>query len=978
MRALLPRACVFAGLSVALGMADWVRASADDCASATPVSEGVFAYDTRNATDDGPNTCASVGFKTVWFAYTASVSGNTTVSTCASNFGPQDQQSVIAVHEGGAATCASPLTIDCSFSGCGIGSSLTFEAGAGQVYLIQIGGGCEDCTSSGLLTIASDAVAPANDACATPRLIGEGVHAISNVGATLDAALSSSCGETVGDVWFRYVPPVSGLAEIATCGSAFNTIVTIFDGTACTPLDAEIACSDDDCRSQSYLLAPVTAGQAYLIQVAGSATSVRDPAQGVGKLVVHVLNQPDNDACADAMAVGEGDWPYTNVDSTTDGPQDCEDLARDVWFSYTPSVTGLASITAAGFDTIMSAYTGGCGAPNQIGCNNDYASVEASIYVPVEAGVPVLILVGGNGGTQGSGVLRISAAAAPANDLCENATPIGLGSFVFSTRGANTDGPVPLCVLPTDQVYNDIWYEFTAPVSGDVVASLCGTLYDTILTAHVGACPDGFTTEAACDDDSCGDGGPSVVIVHDVAAGQRVLLRVGGIFHGFVGEGVLSVTMQSPTCTLLPLGDSIFEAEECSADDNGGCASDTPVFQPLSCAAAGTVQTIFGSAWVASGIRDTDWYRITLPVEATVTWGGDAEFPAVFSIRGGVCQGDELARAVVRSPCEGPSEASIRLSAGTYNLVVTPSDFWGGASCAAGSDYLAVLSVTCDPSGACCGTTSGPCAIRTQPECAASGGTYRGDNTVCDASEYLAARCEGPMESIEATGTAGPQCDQCQVQAPIGFPFTFYGRAYGEVWVNANGFISMGPVSRNVDVPHPLPRNWNPNGVIAPFWTDLVSFHTGSVKYETRGEPGMRRFIVQWTGVPRGFDVDSNTFQVILHEAGQMIDFRYGTVSGSFDGQTVIGVEDADGRRGTMFDATSPFIGGSCLRWSSIAGPSACCPADFNGSGTISVQDIFDYLATYFSGNLTADFNRSGEVSVQDIFDFLAAWFAGC
>ena len=100
---------------------------------------------------------------------------------------------------------------------------------------------------------------------------------------------------------------------------------------------------------------------------------------------------------------------------------------------------------------------------------------------------------------------------------------------------------MPLCVLPTDQVYNDIWYEFTPLVGGDVVASLCGSLYDTILTAYVGACPDGFTTEAACDDDSCGDGGPSVVIVRGVAAGQRVLIRVGGIFDGFVGEGVLSV-----------------------------------------------------------------------------------------------------------------------------------------------------------------------------------------------------------------------------------------------------------------------------------------------------------------------------------------------------------------------------------------------------------------------------------------------------
>jgi len=64
------------------------------------------------------------------------------------------------------------------------------------------------------------------------------------------------------------------------------------------------------------------------------------------------------------------------------------------------------------------------------------------------------------------------------------------------------------------------------------------------------------------------------------------------------------------------------------------------------------------------------------------------------------------------------------------------------------------------------------------------------------------------------------------------------------------------------------------------------------------------------------------------------------------------------------------------------------CAADFNGSGAASVQDIFDFLAAWFSQCTatgpapcqfgSADFNHSGTVTVQDLFDFLAAWFAGC
>ncbi|MCC6320593.1 MAG: hypothetical protein IT438_04055 [Phycisphaerales bacterium] len=74
----------------------------------------------------------------------------------------------------------------------------------------------------------------------------------------------------------------------------------------------------------------------------------------------------------------------------------------------------------------------------------------------------------------------------------------------------------------------------------------------------------------------------------------------------------------------------------------------------------------------------------------------------------------------------------------------------------------------------------------------------------------------------------------------------------------------------------------------------------------------------------------------------------------------------------------------------SITNP--CCRGNYNKSapgpgapGGISVQDIFDFLGGYFSGNACANTNDStpgpgapNGVSVQDIFDFLAAYFGGC
>lgn len=62
------------------------------------------------------------------------------------------------------------------------------------------------------------------------------------------------------------------------------------------------------------------------------------------------------------------------------------------------------------------------------------------------------------------------------------------------------------------------------------------------------------------------------------------------------------------------------------------------------------------------------------------------------------------------------------------------------------------------------------------------------------------------------------------------------------------------------------------------------------------------------------------------------------------------------------------------------------CLGDFNGQNGVTVNDIFDFLAAWFTGCSSVgpncpwngDFNRDGMVSVNDIFDFLSAWFGDC
>jgi hypothetical protein len=48
---------------------------------------------------------------------------------------------------------------------------------------------------------------------------------------------------------------------------------------------------------------------------------------------------------------------------------------------------------------------------------------------------------------------------------------------------------------------------------------------------------------------------------------------------------------------------------------------------------------------------------------------------------------------------------------------------------------------------------------------------------------------------------------------------------------------------------------------------------------------------------------------------------------------------------------------------------------DWNGDGNVRVQDLFDFIGSWFAGD--GDANDDGVANVQDLFDFVNGWFAG-
>jgi hypothetical protein len=135
--------------------------------------------------------------------------------------------------------------------------------------------------------------------------------------------------------------------------------------------------------------------------------------------------------------------------------------------------------------------------------------------------------------------------------------------------------------------------------------------------------------------------------------------------------------------------------------------------------------------------------------------------------------------------------------------------------------------------------------------------------------------------------------------------------------------------------------------------------------FDTRATP---------TNAPNGYGVHVTAL------AGGVTRHRWLVGGSNYLSQSELSVHFGLGSSAMVDQLRVEWPDGRISTWSNVAADRTLvirsCTGDFNRDGTSSVQDLFDFLAAYFSGN--ADINLSGATSLQDIFDFLAAWFGGC
>jgi len=416
-------------------------------------------FDTTEATVDGPEICSTGN--NIWYCYTASCTGEATVSLCGSTFDTE-----LAVYNN---SCSSAPTLSnmlrCNNNFCGWQSEVAFPVTAGSKYLIEVGGYISYEFGTGVLNIScndSPATSPSNDDWDNAYSVGN----VSNLEFDTTNATNDGPGDSIEtpNIWYCYTAPSTGEVTVSLCGSEYDTKLNIYDGCGIFPRwENRIDINDDFCGRQSQITFDAIAGHRYLIEIGGF-----DDAEDVGPGILNIGSKggpfpppsSSNDDCQNAKLIGNvTGLAFDTSDATFDGPGHCL-TSPNIWYIYNATCTGEATVSLCGssYDTRLAVYSGGGCNPSYsrlIECNDDSCGWQSEVTLDVTAGQQYLIEVGGFGDNTGEGLISISCeGTAPTSQADLGDAPDSTNNFGSNMTAYPKGGPSGVKAhYPT--VYND-------------------------------------------------------------------------------------------------------------------------------------------------------------------------------------------------------------------------------------------------------------------------------------------------------------------------------------------------------------------------------------------------------------------------------------------------------------------------------------------------------------------------------------------
>ncbi len=134
--------------------------------------------------------------------------------------------------------------------------------------------------------------------------------------------------------------------------------------------------------------------------------------------------------------------------------------------------------------------------------------------------------------------------------------------------------------------------------------------------------------------------------------------------------------------------------------------------------------------------------------------------------------------------------------------------------------------------------------------------------------------CTSVFEDISTTGTALGLSDDGEANITLPFSFTLGNTTSANLVVANNGGVLFGISSGDLGYNNIDLSDTNVPPGFYPFWDDIDD-DTGNVYWEVKGTAPNRYVIIQWDHRPHFNNVGDATFELVLFEGSNTVEFRY-------------------------------------------------------------------------------------------------------